>query len=158
MNGRTILFIGLGVAALVVVLLLARRNRNTLERGLPPRVVCASRAEAERQAGGGAVAVLGTGSMAPYIPAAGAGLDPLATICAYVVLVPGATVADVTEGALCIYVPNWAGRNVMHQAAAFDGGGWIMTGLHNKTYENSERMTGEKFVGLVARTYVWEGN
>ena len=151
---RTLLALGclLGLAA---VLLLARKSERVLTAGLPTRVVVASLAEARTLAGSGAVAVLGTGSMAPYIPPSPHGLDPLQTIVALVVLVPGATVADVKPGALCIYVPEWARRNVMHQAASFSEGGWIMTGLGNKTYENRERMTGRNFVGLVARTYVW---
>lgn len=149
--------IGLILAVLVAsaVIYFAVRSQRGLEAGLPSRVVCASQAEALAQAGPGSVAVLGTGSMAPYIPASRAGLDPLTTIVAYVVLVPGAGIADVKKGDLCIYVPVWAGRNVMHQAAEFDNGGWIMTGLNNREFENSERMTGDKFVGVVARTYVW---
>lgn len=154
MNTRTLL-IALLVLGLVAVLVLARRSQRVLLDGLPLRIVATSQAEAQALAGPGAIAVLGTGSMAPYIPFAATGLDPLATVCAYVVLVPGATVEAVTPGALCIYVPEWARRNVMHQAATFAEGGWIMTGLHNQDYENRERMTGRNFVGLVARTYVW---
>ena len=41
------------------------------------------------------------------------------------------------------------------QAAQIDSGGWIMTGLGNKAYENKERVTASNFVGIVARTYVW---
>lgn len=140
---------------LVVVLGLALRSERVLLAGLPTRVVVASEAEAWTLAGLGAVVVLGTGSMTPYIPAAPAGADPLRTVCALVVLVPGASYADIKAGALCIYVPVWAGRNVMHQAAQIDSGGWIMTGLGNKTYETTERVTASNFVGIVARTYVW---
>jgi hypothetical protein len=43
----------------------------------------------------------------------------------------------------------------MHQAAQIDAGGWIMTGLGNKEYENKERVTAANFVGIVSRTYVW---
>ena len=151
---RSLLVLGC-VLGLAAVLILARKSERVLTEGLPPRIVVASLAEARTIVGSGAVAVLGTGSMAPYIPPSPHGLDPLQTIVALVVLIPGATVADVKPGALCIYVPDWAGRNVMHQAASFSEGGWIMTGLGNKTYENSERMTGRNFVGIVARTYVW---
>ena len=147
-----VLALVLGLAALLVV---SKRKQADLARGLPARIVCASQGEAFGLAGVGATPVLGTGSMAPYIPPSPHGLDPLQTIVALVALIPGATVADVKPGALCIYVPDWAGRNVMHQAASFSEGGWIMTGLGNKTYENSERMTGRNFVGIVARTYVW---
>jgi hypothetical protein len=139
---------------LAVLLALAWRSARTLREGLPLRIAVATQAEAQALAPG-AVPVLGTGSMAPYIPAARAGLDPLTTVCAYVVLVPNARYTEITPGALCIYVPAWAGRNVMHQAAQLDAGGWIMTGLNNKGYETSERVTARNFVGLVARTYVW---
>ena len=93
--------------------------------------------------------------MAPYIPSAPKGADPLRTVSALVVLVSGARYADIKAGSLCIYVPVWAGRNVMHQAAQIDAGGWIMTGLGNKAYENRERVTAANFVGIVSRTYVW---
>lgn len=156
MNKRTLTVALLCVAALGVVLFLARQNRRILVDGLPPRIVAMSEADARGLAGPGAVAVLGTGSMAPFIPPARAGLDPFTTICAFVVLQPGATVDDVRAGALCVYEPEWAKRSVMHQAAIFADGGWIMTGLHNKVYENKERMTGRNFIGLVARVYVWE--
>ena len=143
------------VLGLVVVLGLALRSERVLTAGLPLRIVAKSQDEARTLAGLGAVAVLGTGSMAPYIAAAPAGTDPLTTVMAYAVTVQGATIADVKAGSLCIYIPEWAGRHVMHQAASFSEGGWIMTGLGTKTYENAERMTGRNFVGIVARTYIW---
>jgi len=63
---------------------------------------------------------------------------------------------DITTGALVIYSINYvAGSNTMHQAAQLDAGGWIMTGLGNKAYENKVRVTAENFVGIVARVYVW---
>lgn len=155
MNRRALL-IALAVLGLAAVLAFAVRNQRALERGLPPRIVTKSEAEARALAGPGCVAVLGTGSMAPFIPASKPGLDPFVTICGFVVLQPGATVEDVKTGALCVYSPDWAGRSVLHQAASFSDGGWIMTGLHNKGYENKERMTGRNFIGLVARVYIWE--
>jgi len=140
---------------LVVVLGLALRSERVLLAGLPTRVVVASEAEAWTLAGPSAVVVLGTGSMAPYIPAAPAGADPLRTVSALAVLMSGASYSDIKAGALVIYVPRWAGRNVMHQAAQIDAGGWIMTGLGNKEYENRERVTAANFVGIVQRTYIW---
>ena len=140
---------------LVALLALALRSERVLTAGLPLRIVAKTQDEARTLASLGAVAVLGTGSMAPYIAAAPAGTDPLATVMAYVVTVQGATIADVRAGSLCIYIPEWAGRHVMHQAASFSEGGWIMTGLGTKTYENAERMTGRNFVGIVSRTYIW---
>ena len=155
MTLRRSLLLAVLVLGLVVVLGRALRSERVLLAGLPTRVVVASESEAWTLAGPSAVVVLGTGSMAPYIPAAPAGADPLRTVSALAVLVPGASYADIKAGTLCIYVPVWAGRNVMHQAAQIDGKGWIMTGLGNKEYENKERMTAANFVGIVARTYVW---
>jgi len=154
-NLKRSLLLAVLVLGLVVVLGLALRSERVLLAGLPTRVVVASEADAWTLAGPSAVVVLGTGSMAPYIPAAPAGADPLRTVSALAVLVSGARYADIKAGALCIYVPVWAGRNVMHQAAQIDGKGWIMTGLGNKDYENRERVTAANFVGIVARTYVW---
>ena len=151
---RSLLLAALALG-LVVVLGLALRSERVLTAGLPLRIVAKTQDEARTLAGLGAVAVLGTGSMAPYIAAAPVGSDPLATIMAYVVTVQGASIADVRAGSLCIYIPDWAGRHVMHQAASFSEGGWIMTGLGTKTYENAERMTGRNFVGIVSRTYIW---
>lgn len=155
MNSRTLLFVLLGLVAIAALLFVANKNSRMLKAGLPLRIVVASEAEAWKLAGPRAVVVLGTGSMAPYIPAAPKGADPLRTVCALVVLDPNARYADITTGALCIYVPVWAGRHVLHQAAQIDGKGWIMTGLGNKDYENKERVTAANFVGIVARTYTW---
>jgi hypothetical protein len=152
---RRSILVALLALGLVVVLGLALRSERVLTAGLPLRIVAKSQQEAQTLAGLGAVAVLGTGSMAPYIAAAPKGSDPFATVMAYVVTVQGATIADVKAGSLCIYVPDWAGRHVMHQAASFSEGGWIMTGLGTKSYETTERMTGRNFVGIVARTYIF---
>ena len=151
---RSLLLAALALG-LVVVLALALRSERVLTAGLPLRIVAKSQQEARTLAGLGAVAVLGTGSMAPYIAAAPKGSDPFATVMAYVVTVQGATIDDVKAGSLCIYVPEWAGRHVMHQAASFSEGGWIMTGLGTKSYETTERMTRRNFVGIVSRTYIW---
>jgi len=151
---RSLLLAALALG-LVVVLGLALRSERVLTAGLPLRIIVASEADAWTLAGPSAVVVLGTGSMAPYIPAAPAGADPLRTVSALAVLVSGARYADIKAGSLVIYVPRWANRNVMHQAAQIDGNGWIMTGLGNKTYETMERVTAANFVGIVARTYVW---
>jgi len=154
-NLKRSLLLAVLVLGLVVVLGLALRSERVLLAGLPLRIVVASETEAWTLAGPSAVVVLGTGSMAPYIPSAPKGADPLRTVSALAVLVSGARYADIKAGALCIYVPVWAGRNVMHQAAQIDAGGWIMTGLGNKEYETKERVTAANFVGIVARTYVW---
>jgi hypothetical protein len=148
-----ILALVLGLAALLVV---SKRKQAEIARGLPPRVVCTSQADALAQAGAGATPILGTGSMAPWIPAALPGLDPRKTVVAYAAMDGAATFAGVTVGALVVYVPAWAsGGHVMHQAAARDSGGWIMSGLHNERSETWERVTAANYVGTVARVYVW---
>lgn len=156
MTLRRSILVALLALGLVVVLALALRSERVLTAGLPLRIVAKSQEEARTLAGLGAVAVLGTGSMAPYIAAAPKGSDPLSTVMAYVVTVQGATIADVRAGSLVIYSINYvAGSNTMHQAAQLDAGGWIMTGLGNKAYENKVRVTKENFVGIVSRVYVW---
>ena len=154
MNARNIL-IGLLVVALVVILLVANRNQSVLEKGLPPRIVCTTEMDARVRAGAGAMMVLGTGSLAPYIPAAAPGKDPMKTAVAFAVLDAAAKFADVKPGTLCMYVPAWANGNVMHQAAQKDGDGWIMSGLHNERSEASWRVTEQNFKGIIARVYVW---
>lgn len=145
-----------GAALLALVAFVALRQQRVLERGLPPRTECRTQAEALTLAGPGALPILGTGSMAPYIPAAAAGRDPLATIVAYAVLRPGATIADVTPGALVTYRPGWdTAAHVIHGAAAQDRDGWIMSGLANRDYENKHRLTAANFTGLVAHVYTW---
>jgi hypothetical protein len=152
---RRSIFVALLALGLVVVVVLAWRSARTLRDGLPLRIVAKSQVEAQSLAGPAAIAIAGTGSMAPYIPAAASGLNARQTVCAYVVLVPNAPYTAITPGALCIYQPVWEKGHVMHQAAALDAGGWIMTGLHNERYENKDRVTALNFVGIVARTYVW---
>jgi hypothetical protein len=152
------------LAALCVVLFLAWRWQGRLERGLAEIVVpCASRGEALDRAGayarehGGALApILGTGSMAPLIPAARAGLDPLSTQVAVGVTVPGATFESVVACQPCIYQPAWArGAFVLHLTSDRHGAGWIMTGLHNERYESWEPMTAAIYRGTVARIFTW---
>jgi hypothetical protein len=154
MNARTIL-IGLLVVGLVVILLVANRNQSVLERGLPTRIVCTNEQDARIRAGLGSVLVLGTGSLAPYIPAAGPGKDPDTTPVAFAALRAGATFAEIKPGDLCLYMPTWTPGYVMHQAAQKDGDGWIMSGLHNERSESWARVTAENFKGIVDRVYVW---
>jgi len=142
----------LGIALLV---LLARHKQGVLERGLPPRIVCTDRAAALAQAGAGAIPVLGTGSLAPYVPAAPEGSDPLQTVMAYAVIDPAASFADIKPGTLCIYSADFTPYRVMHQASAKDSLGWIGSGLHNAHSESFARITPQNFVGIVGRVYVW---
>lgn len=147
-----VLALVLGLAALLVV---SKRKQAEIARGLPPRVVCANQGEAFALAGVSATPVLGTGSMAPWIPAALPGLDPRQTVVAYAVIDSAATYDGITTGALVVYFATWAGGRVLHQAAAHDSGGWIMSGLHNERSETWERVTAANYIGTVARVYVW---
>ena len=147
-----VLALVLGLAALLVV---SKRKQAEIARGLPPRIVCANQGEAFALAGVSATPVLGTGSMAPWIPAALPGLDPRQTVVAYAVIDTAATYDGIRTGALVVYFATWAGGRVLHQAAARDGGGWIMSGLHNERSETWERVTAANYVGTVARVYVW---
>lgn len=142
----------LGLAALLIV---SKRHAAEIAGGLPPRIVCASQGEALAQAGVGATAVLGTGSMAPWIPAALPGNDPLTTVVAYAVMDPAASFDGITTGALVVYTPGWSKARVLHQAALRDSGGWIMSGLHNERSETWERVTAANYIGTVSRVYVW---
>ena len=152
--GQWILIVGavIGCAALMF---LARHKQRVLLDGLPPRIVCASKADALTQAGPGAIPVLGTGSLAPFISAAPAGSDPLQTVMAYAVIDPSATFEDIRGGTLCIYDADWTKFRLMHQASAQDSLGWIGSGLNNAHSEAAWRITPQNFVGIVARVYVW---
>ena len=153
MNRSTIYVIG-AVLIVVVVGFLAWRAQRTLTGNLPPAIDCRDEAEARTLAGPGAIKVLGTGSMVPFIPAALPGQDPLKTVVAYVVIEP-ATFDDIQPGDLCIYAAEWTTGFVIHQAAMKDGGGWIMSGLGNAHSEARWRVTPANFKGIAARVYRW---
>lgn len=156
--------LGIILAAVILAALVAFAwlHQRTMVAGLPPREVCENRhaaliaaGEFARAQGGTVIAVLGTGSMAPYIPAAPAGSDPLATLAAYAVTTP-ATFADIRPGALCIYRAEWDAKlYVLHQAAQRDGLGWVMSGLHNPRSEPQWRVTPANFIGITAKVFVW---
>lgn len=157
---------GGAIAALAFIALLtgiARHSQRTLEAGLPPRLVCASQSEATTAAirhtiehGGGLVGVLGTGSMAPYIPAAAHGKNPKTTIAAYVITAEHGRFEDIRPGKLVIYeyAPE-PGSSYMHGAAEKTADGWIMSGLHNARSESWTRVTSKNFKGIVTHTFVW---
>jgi len=156
--------LGIVLAAVILAALVAFAwlHNRIMVAGLPPREVCADRASALVAAGewakannGVVIPVLGTGSMAPYIPAAPDDATPREWIAAYAVTVP-ATFADIKPGALCIYRAEWSpSLSVIHQAAQRDGYGWIMSGLHNARSESWARVTPANFIGITARVFVW---
>ena len=166
MNKSTISIL-LAVAALtIVVYIMATKSQKELTDNLPPKDdTSKTEAEALTKAGeyaakinASVAGVLGTGSMAPYIPPAAEGLDPYFTRVAYVVYDPRSKYKDVKVGNLCQYF--YRGdhtKRFLHQAAAKDDAGWLMTGLHNKSYEKDSRMTEDNFLGVVIKTYTWDG-
>lgn len=160
MNRVGIMFAAVVLAALVAF---AWLHQRTMQAGLPPREPCDNRADAMAKAGafakahgGTVIAVLGTGSMAPYIPAAPAGEDPRRYIAAYVVMMPAAF-SDIRAGSLCIYRADWdVNLYMLHQAAQRDGLGWVMSGLHNARSEAAWRVTPANFIGIAGKVFVWK--
>ena len=148
------------VAIIAVLLFLAWSAQRTLERGLPPKdTSAANRAEGflfasdfAQKTGGEIFGVLGTGSMAPYIPAGKA-----EDVVAYAVTRKGATLRDVVPGDVCFYKRDDAAYKglVIHGAAEFTSAGWIMSGLGNRSHDI--RMNADNFVGIVAKVFVWKG-
>ena len=145
------LVVGLLIAAL---LLLAFWQHRAMASGLPPRIVCLSPVDAHMQAGPTAYEVVGTGSMAPYIPAAPKGADPLKTVVALAKPV-SLPFKAIRKGDLVIYRPKWANGLIIHQAAQETASGWIMSGLGNKQSESFEPITEKEFVALIGAVYVW---
>lgn len=154
---RTALYASLAAVAVIglgALAVIAHRKNISM---LPPKIECADQAEARSRAGLYAIAVLGTGSMQPYISAAPAGSDPMKTVVAYAKLELAATYDDVQPGDLLLYGADWAnGQSVMHQAARKDSDGWIMSGTANAHSESRWRVTEKNFRGIVARVYVWK--
>lgn len=147
------------VVALALLLVLAWRYQRTLELGLPAREVCADAADARLRAeqwsrtnGYAMTPVRGTGSMAPFIPAAPAGSDPYATMMAYAAIDTRRTWASVQAGELCVYRSPQG--PIMHSAAARRGAAWVMAGLHNR--ESDYYMRESDLIGVVARVFVWQ--
>lgn len=157
-NTRTTLGAVAGAAFVALLLGISWHSQRVLELGLPPRdesdrtqaaALLAANGWALANNGGTIAAVLGTGSMAPYIPAG----DP-AQVVAYAVTRNGATFDDVTPGAVCVYRHSASPVGVtIHGAAERTGSGWVMSGLHNS--RSDIRMTRENFVGIVVRVFVW---
>ena len=154
MTARTKLLVAIGALGIASLLFFAWRSQRVLERGLPPREVCANEADAAARAmahGGRVVGILGTGSMAPHIPAG----DPAAVV-ALVVLRDGGRFLDIKAGDLIIYRPTFVAKGAYaHQAAQRDSLGWVMSGLANANSESSSRVTSDNFIGIVAKTFVW---
>lgn len=140
-----------GLGALAALLLLAYFQHRSMVAGLPPRIICASEAEAKEKAGLGALGVLGTGSMVPFIPASPANPQSIVAYAAP----SGKRFNELRKGDLVVYYADWAKGNVIHQAAERDGKGWIMSGLGNARSESFARVTEKDFFFHVEAVYVW---
>ena len=159
MNSKVLL--GIGAALLLGGLaFLALRSHEKLVSNLPPveqpmpQIVAVTEALdfAKAHPGYKVTAVLGTGSMAPYIPASPEGKDPMKTVMAYAVV--GGDFKDVHTGTLCVYAPEGLDYQIIHLAVSFVNGGWIMTGLANKHYETWWRMTPKEFRGYAIKVFL----
>jgi len=155
MNRSTLIAV-LAVVLLIVLISLALRFQRDMAAGRPPQdqsshTVGEALAKARTKAGSGPIySILGTGSMAPYLPAG----QP-DEIVAYAIARPGATFADVRKGNLVVALdPNNPAGATMHQAGAKQGATWILTGLAN-TRSDTGRMTPDTFLAIVAKTYTW---
>lgn len=152
MNSKPLIIL-VALVLVTIVAVVAWYNQRTLVSGLPPRTICLDEADAKWKAGDAAIGVLGTGSMAPYLPAAAPGKDPMQTVVAYVQI--GGRFEDVKVGQLVIYryadkVHSW-----MHVAAMKTDLGFVMSGLANANSEPWGRVTKDNFIGIVERVFVW---
>lgn len=164
MDFKTLFTTATAILLLAVLVFLGYRSQKILEDGLPARDdvgltqdQALQRANAYSNTHGGPIyAILGTGSMAPYIPPSKAGLDPKTTTVAYAVGVPNSSYTDIQAGNLCVYMAEWDAKLcVIHSAAQKTYGGWVMSGLHNARSESWARVTPQNFRGIVARVFVW---
>ena len=131
-------------AAVAVLAILEIQRHRTMVKALPPsQDVAAYEIDGMLREGYPLVAVLGTGSMQPYIPA---GEGRVAWImverCDFRVLGKGDLVVFSTPKG-----------NIVHQLAQLTGAGWITSGLHNSSYD-STRVYPENFIGRVVKTYI----
>lgn len=149
------LIIAIAILALVAGIAFAVRSQRILLSGLPEREVCASREEAETKAGPTAIKVLGTGSMAPFIPAAKPGENPLETVAALVVPDFSRSFDSIKPGELCCYLVKDAKFPYLHGAALLTDSGWVMSGLANKNSEPYGRVTKDNFIFVAKKVYVW---
>lgn len=160
MKAGTIIGAAVGLVLLATVAAVALHNQRQLMVGLPPRFVCATTDDAyvaaekyRHEHGGWIASVQGTGSMAPYIPAARKGENPT-TLVAYVVITKDYD--SIAVGALVLYTRDDFDLTIIHQAAELTSTGWVMTGLHNRSYESNKRVTRSNYVGTVTATFTLE--
>ncbi len=124
--------------------IIERSQYNFMIKALPPSTTVAPHEiDGMLREGYPLVAVLGTGSMQPYIPA-GEGRVAWCLIerCDFRVLGKGDLVVFRTPKG-----------NILHQLAQLTAAGWITSGLHNSSYDTT-RVYPETFVGRVVKTYI----
>jgi NADPH-dependent curcumin reductase CurA len=144
----TILILVVSILALFALATMELHRQDRMRRTLPP-VQAATPAEVQLLMVNGAdlVAVLGTGSMQPYIPA-GEG------VVAYCQL-ERTPYGKLTEGDFVVYATPVG--NVCHQLAVLYADGWVASGLHNKRYDTTlGRVTAANYRGRIVRTYILE--
>lgn len=135
---------GLGAAVLAVLVAEEIQRHRSMVKALPPSFTVAPH-EIDRMLREGypLVAILGTGSMQPYIPAGeGRVAWCMTERCDFNLLGKGDLVVFRTPSG-----------NILHQLAQLTAAGWITSGLHNSKYDNT-RVTAEIFVGRVVKTYI----
>jgi hypothetical protein len=163
MNGKTIGLVAAAVVGVLLLLWVANRSSAALRASLPPKVTCLNASDAGMKTliwamenpGGRIVPVLGTGSMAPYIPAAPPGQNPMETVVA----VMGARrvpFAEVKEGDLILYAADFSpGHPVCHVVAKKDQYGLVMSGINNEHTESWARVTEGNYLAKVVVVWVW---
>jgi hypothetical protein len=138
--------IGLLIFGAIGLVLLSVYDNNYSYNSLPRKVAIHSKSEIKSM--DGVFAILGTGSMAPYIK----GGNPTA-IVAYAATDKNIKFIGLRKQDLVIY------RNgnsfIIHQLVGNDSAGWIVSGYNNKFYD-SGRVTEENFVGKVVLVYELE--
>ena len=134
------------IAALILAVLtmLELRRQSAAVASLPPTQL-AQLHEIQHLliAGADLVAISGTGSMRPYLPA-GVG------IVAYAQLERVSFDQLQAHDLVAFRAPH---GNILHQLARPDNGDWIATGLNNAHYD-ATRVSADNFIGRVVKTYV----
>lgn len=145
MKPRTLALIGIAITVALSILLMLELKRQHNASAALPVPVFASLGDVQLMLIRGAdlVAVSGTGSMRPYIPAG----EGIVAYCS----IERVSFNQLRKNDLVVYRAGL--RNIMHQLAEKEGNAWIATGLHNRTYDGV-LVTADNFIGRVVRTYI----
>ena len=120
-----------------------KRNKDMVKALPPSSYIAPHEIDAMLREGYRLVAIMGTGSMQPYIPAGeGRVAWVLVDRCDFRLL-----------GAGDLIVFSTPKGNVCHQLATLTAAGWITSGLHNSSYDTT-RVYPETFLGRVVKTYI----